>query len=223
VAGQADDYYVRRWQDFQRLERIRSHWWWRPGWALGRSLYTWYLTFEDAVEVHRLAAACQQWIALPTLDPVAPDGLHMTLQPIGFTDEVPAPDIDAIADTAAVLCASLAPFELTLAPVDADRETVLLRVRPWEPVQRLRLALREAIAAVRGPERVPGPVEGFAPHVTLCYCNAEADAAPLRTLLRSLPDTGPVSTTVRAASLVRLNRDENVYRWTAVARVALTG
>jgi len=26
---------------------MRRHWWWRPGWAPGRRLYAWHLTFGD--------------------------------------------------------------------------------------------------------------------------------------------------------------------------------
>ncbi|MGH3777668.1 MAG: hypothetical protein ACRDRR_18385 [Pseudonocardiaceae bacterium] len=34
---------------------MRDHWWW-PGWRVGRSSYTWHVTFDDQPAVHRLAA-----------------------------------------------------------------------------------------------------------------------------------------------------------------------
>ena len=27
-------------------DRMTSHWWWRPGWSVGRAVYTWYVTFD---------------------------------------------------------------------------------------------------------------------------------------------------------------------------------
>ncbi len=35
---------------------MRDHWWWRPGWRVGRSFYAWHVTFDDQPAVRRLAA-----------------------------------------------------------------------------------------------------------------------------------------------------------------------
>ncbi len=223
MPSRENEYYARRWQDFQRLDRMHDHWWWRPGWTIGLSFYTWHITFENSPDVHHLAAAYQQRITLPSLDPVPPEGLHMTLQGVGFTHDVTASDIEAITAEATARCATLSPFLLTLGPADGDLEGVPLAVRPWEPVERLRLAIRDAIAAVWGADQVPEPADGFHPHVTLFYSNTQADPAPLRALLAELRDTPPVDTSVRAVSLIRLDRDEKVYRWTTVAAVPFSG
>jgi len=221
--GPEDDYYTQRWQQFQHLDRMRDHWWWRPGWHTGRSFYTWHITFENAPAVHQLAAAYQQHIALPTLDPVPAEGLHMTLQGIGFTDEVPAADLRTITAEASRRCAALPPFTLTLGPADGDPEGVPLAVHPWKPVQQLRHTLRQAIAAARGPDRVPEPADQFHPHLTLFYSNTTTDPAPLRALLTELHTTPPVTTTIDTVSLIQLNRDTKVYRWTTITALPLTG
>ena len=35
---------------------MRDHWWWRPGWRVGRSFYTWHVTFADQTAVAGLVA-----------------------------------------------------------------------------------------------------------------------------------------------------------------------
>jgi hypothetical protein len=40
----------------ETAQAMRDHWWWRPGWGVGRSFYTWHITFDDQPAVDRLAA-----------------------------------------------------------------------------------------------------------------------------------------------------------------------
>src|ERR671916_565238 len=109
---------------------MRDHWWWRPGWRMGRSFYTWHVTFDDQPAVHRLAADYAPVLNdLPPLDPIPARWLHLTIQGIGFTDEVNRADVDAIADTARERCAVLAPFTIALGPARVDPEALLLPVR----------------------------------------------------------------------------------------------
>jgi hypothetical protein len=69
--------------------RLRDHWWPRPGWRPGRLSHTWHLTFDDAPELHRLATACQHALRpLPGRNTVPSRWLHLTLQSVGFDDEV---------------------------------------------------------------------------------------------------------------------------------------
>jgi hypothetical protein len=90
-------------------QSMRDHWWWRPGWRVGRSFYTWHVTFDDQPAVHRLAADYASVLSdLPTLDPIPVRWLHLTMQGIGFTDEVDRADVDAIADAARDHCAAIA-------------------------------------------------------------------------------------------------------------------
>jgi 2'-5' RNA ligase len=222
-ASESDTVDALRWQHLLALDRTIDHWYWRPGWRIGRRFYTWHLTFEDTPEVQRLATLYQSKIDLPFLDPVPLDGLHLTLQGIGFTDEVGHDDLAAMSAAAQVRCAELAPMELRIGPADADEQGVPLALRPWEPLRELRAALRHAIADVWGSERVPDAAEGFHPHITVFYSNAIADPTPLRERLTELRDTPPVRATIRRVSLIELGRDDKVYRWSTVANVALTG
>lgn len=89
-----------RWASYARLDRIRDHWYWRPGWRIGRSFYTWHLTFADAGNLHRLADTVRTTLDLPILSPVPDDGLHLTIQGFGFADEVNDGDLSAVIDAA---------------------------------------------------------------------------------------------------------------------------
>jgi 2'-5' RNA ligase len=194
-------------------QSMRDHWWWRPGSRVGRSFYTWHVTFDDQPAVHRLAADYTPVLNdLPTLDPIPVRWLHLTIQGIGFTDEVNRADVDAIAGAARDRCAALAPFTITLGPARVDPEALLLPVRPAEPVIRLRAALRAAIADAWGPDNVPEDPHGFHPHVSLAYSNTIGPAEPItqRLAARSLT---VAEITVRRAALIDLNRDHRVYEW----------
>src|SRR4051794_39008380 len=99
------------------LERMRDHWWWRPGWRVGRSFYTWHITFTDQPAAAQLVADYAPMLAqLPQLEPVPLEWLHLTMQGIGFTDEVDRADVDRIVDAAHKRCAELEPFAVTIGP-----------------------------------------------------------------------------------------------------------
>lgn len=64
-------------------------------------MYTWHVTFASHPEVSELAARVQTPLAaLPGLDLIPGRWLHLTMQGIGFTDEVPEADIALIAEGA---------------------------------------------------------------------------------------------------------------------------
>jgi 2'-5' RNA ligase len=211
-----DDHYAARAASFADLERMRDHFWWRPGWRVGRSHYTFHVTFDRSPAVVELARHYRDRLTLPSIDPVPDEGLHLTMQGVGFTDEVSRDDISAIAEAARVRCARLTPFEVELGPVDADPEGVMFNVRPWSGFEEVRATVREAIADVWGAERVPEPADGFVPHVTVAYSNSSVPAGPLReALARVEPVT--LAVPIRSVQLIDLNRDEKVYRWSTVA------
>ena len=203
------------------VQAMRDHWWWRPGWRVGRSFYTWHVTFDDQPAAHQLAADYAPMLKdLPTLDPIPVRWLHLTMQGIGFTDEVDRADVDAIVTAARGRCAELAPFTITLGPARVDSEALTLPVRPAERVARLRAALRTVIADVRGAGNMPEEPDDFRPHVSLAYSNAAGPAAPIAQRLRALQATS-AEITIRRATLIDLNRDHKVYQWTDIAAAEL--
>jgi 2'-5' RNA ligase len=208
-----------RWQEYQNLAQLREHWYWRPGWRSGRSFYTWHLTFDGSTKVHDLVHRLQGELGDPALDLVPMDGLHLTMQGLGFTDEVSEDDLAAIVRAVRDRCRELAPFGVNLGPVDPDAEGIGLLIDPWTPVEHLRRTIRSAISSVWGD--VPEAEEGFRPHVTIAYSGADAPAGEIRERLAALQDLPPAATEVRQVQLIALRRDERVYRWDVTATVPL--
>lgn len=203
-------------------DSTRSHWWWRPGWRTGRAFYTWHITFDGATDVHRLVQACQQrLVAISGLDPIPSQWLHLTVQGIGFTDEIEVGAVDQIATAAAERLASLPAFEVSLRDLSIEPEVVRFEVKPVEPLVRLRSEVRAAIADVLGAEAVPESADGFRPHLSVAYSGA--DGVALSDVAAALGDDeiGTASTTVEGASLLVLNRDQHCYQWSVHSRSAL--
>lgn len=200
-----------------------DHWWWRPGWKVGRSFYTWHVTFDENPEVQSLLEHYSPTLErFPGLDPVGISGLHLTVQGVGFTDEVPQDDALAIASRAVTLVSKLEPFELQIGPAFVDPETVQTLISPLEGLEQIRNSIREAIGETWGPEKIPEKAEGFRPHVTLAYSNSSWNSEGIRSAIDELPPYS-VTVTVSSVSLIDLNRDAKRYEWTEVARATLNG
>jgi 2'-5' RNA ligase len=215
------DSFTARWDEFERLDRLVSHWWWRPGWAVGRAFYTWHLTFDDATAapLHDLVGRLHDGLAgIEGLDLIPQRWLHLTMQGLGFTDEVADDDVDAITRAGAKRLAAVPAFDLTLGPIEADDEATGLLVRPWAAVAAVRDSIREAIADVW--DEVPESPE-FHPHVSIAYSNANVPTGPIRDRVAPLRDLESVTIPIAAAQLIRLNRDNQMYEWDVVANLQL--
>jgi 2'-5' RNA ligase len=206
---------------------MRRHWWWRPGWRPGRRQYAWHLTFgEQAVsrgraELRRVAGDYQGRLAgLPGLDLVPFELLHLTVQAVGFADEVGAGDLERIVAAVRHRCAALAPPRLTLGPAQLQAEGVWLPVSPQAAVRRVQAAVRAGIAEAWGAARVPEPAGRFTPHVSLAYSNTDGPDEPFAATLASM---APRSAIVELAAIqaISLGRDEHLYRWDTLATVLL--
>jgi 2'-5' RNA ligase len=206
---------------------MRRHWWWRPGWRPGRRLYAWHLTFGDQTisrgqaDLRRVVGDYQARLAkLPGLDLVPAEWLHLTMQPVGFVDEVGADDAERIVVAVRRRCAALAPMTLRLGPAVLQAEGVWLRVAPPAAVRRVRAAVRAGIAEVWGTPRVPEAACDFTPHVSLAYSDTDGPSEPYAAALAGVR---PRSTAVELAAIqaIALGRDTHLYRWEALATVPL--
>jgi 2'-5' RNA ligase len=157
---------------------------------------------------------------LPGLDLVPFQWLHLTMQPLGFLDEVDAGDLERVVAAVGRRCAALAPVRLTLGPAQLQAEGVWLRVAPAAAVRRVRAAVRAGIAEVWGAARVPEPAGSFTPHVSLAYSKTDGPSEPYAAALAAV---GPRSATVQLAAIqaISLGRDTHRYRWETVATVPL--
>lgn len=203
--------------DEQQL--MADHWWWRPGWRDGRRFYTWHLTFDGAHDVHRLARAYRDGLAkVDGLDLIPDRWLHLTMQGLGFVDEVDQASVDAIVAAARARLATVEPFTITLDRPRITPEAIRWEADPQEPVAAVRDAVRAAIAEVWA--EVPEIAGGFAAHVSIAYSNATGPAAPAQAALDAV-EAAPASTLVRGVELIRLGRDRRMYEWETYATVPL--
>jgi hypothetical protein len=182
-------------------------------------MYTWHFTFDGQTALHELVDAYQQRLAgMPGLDPIPRQWLHLTTQGIGFTDEVPEADVDAIIEASRERLADVPRAVVKMGPAVVDPEVVRLEVRPVDALTPVRRALRDAIAVVRGAEQV-GESDDWTPHVSVAYSNA---AGPMEPYLKVLdPPLEPVSLEIPHVQLIVLERDTHLYQWQTRAVIAL--
>ena len=201
-------------------DHMADHWRWRSGWRPGRRKYTWYFTFGGHQEVRDLAAGYQARLAaLPGLDPIPARWLHLTVQGVGFTDEVSDEDVTALLAASAGRLKDFAAQRVTLGPALVAPEAILLEVMPTDGLAAIRHELREAIADVLGPARLAGTAE-WMPHVSVAYSHGTAPMAPY---LAAVADGGTAETVLSTVELMVLGRDHRLYEWTTRGKAQLTG
>ncbi|MFE0357520.1 2'-5' RNA ligase family protein [Streptomyces nigra] len=199
---------------------MRNHWWWRPGWNVGRRFYTWHLTFEGQQDVHRLAAEYRSALAPlePALTLIPDQWLHLTMQGINFIDEIDETDVDAVVAAARPRLAAIPAFDAQFGPAIIDPEAVLLPAQPSEPVRAVRNAVRAAIADVLSD--VPEQADGFRPHMSVAYSAADGPKAPIVEALAAF-DAEPAHARITTAELIVIHRDNQMYEWEPYATVPL--
>ncbi|MFD3590855.1 2'-5' RNA ligase family protein [Streptomyces sp. NPDC058683] len=201
-------------------ETMRNHWWWRPGWSVGRRFYTWHLTFEGQDDVHRLATEYRSALVPlgDILTPIPDQWLHLTMQGIDFVGETKEQDVNAIVEAAHTRLAAVPAFDLRIGPEALDPEAVLLHVHPDSPVRAVRNTIRNAIGDVLG--EIPEKAEGFTPHVSVAYSAHDGPASPIAQVLDGLSLT-PAQARIDTAELIVIHRDNQMYEWEPFAKVPL--
>ncbi|MGW3344875.1 2'-5' RNA ligase family protein [Nonomuraea rubra] len=209
----------------RNVDEVRSHWWPREGWRPGRLVYTWHLTFEHAPQLHHLAERYQKALApVGSHNPVPAQWLHLTLQGVGWADEVDNELLDRVTDTVGARLAKLAPAELTFHRPVVMGEGIALAPTPAEPLHEIWSEIRSGIAEVTGEATTAAEqLRGFRPHVSLTYINAPGPAQPYAEALSSV-EAEPVKVVADRVALIVQNRvlePEWVYRWNTHAVVPL--
>lgn len=195
-----------------------DHWWWRPGWGVGRRFYAWHVNgFGEAL--HRLVGVYQRELStVAGLDLIPGEWLHLTMQGVGFVEDVLPRQVDALRAAARRRLGDLDTVTVRLHRPVVHPEAVLLPAVPDGPLQTIRYAVRAAIGDVFGA--VPENADGYHPHISLAYSNADQPAAPiLEALDRATP--APVDLTIGSVSLIELHRDNRLYEWQTVERIPL--
>lgn len=198
---------------------MRDHWWWRPGWKVGRRMYTWHFTFDGQADLHRLVREYQERLeGLPGLDPVPERWLHLTTQGLGFVEEMPDGVVNEVVDKVRSRLVGVPPVSVGVGPAIVDPEVVRLRVQPAAALVLIRTAIREVIAEVTGSV---GESQAWNPHISVAYSSAEGPLAPAAAVLAD--ELPPVQVTIERVQLIVLGRDEHCYTWDTKATVVLGG
>lgn len=206
--------------DTNDLPLLRNHWWPRPGWHPGRVMLTWHLTFEHAKDLRHLVSAYQHELErLPGLNLVPLEWLHLTIQGVGYTDELSDEQLRTVTSAVRAEIAKLTAFNITFGRPVVFGEAIAIRPQPIDRLQQLWTAIRCGIANAMGATAIPTSPEqthGFRPHISIAYSNTDTDAELYTKALDTI-QPAPALATVTQVSLIRQERrlaPEWIYRWT---------
>lgn len=201
------------------VPEVKNHWWWRPGWRTGRHFYACHVTFDHEPEVQELVRAYQEPLKpLSGLDLIPTNWLHLTMQGIGFVDEVSTDEIQAITESISEKLASLQQPTATFARPVVQSEAILIPALPVDVLDEVRANVHDAIADVLGIERTPDAdlvkaFQGYRPHVSIAYVNVPGKSEPYIEALRGV-SLDPVTVPIRNVSVLTFHRDDRMYEWT---------
>jgi 2'-5' RNA ligase len=196
----------------------RRHWRGRPGWHTGQDFYACFLTLEDQPELRGLIRRYQDSLrGMPHLDLIAPRWLHITMQGIGFADDISPAGLAAVTQRIGERLRGMHPPAVTFHRPTIRPAAVFLTAEPAGPLYEMRLAIHRAVASATGPGQFdePAPEPGrFVPHVSIAYASGDGPAPPVAEALRGTAAEA-VTATFRTASLLVFRRDRHEYGWTS--------
>jgi 2'-5' RNA ligase len=210
----------------QPAGRIANHWYPRAGWRPGRLFDTWHVLFNDAPEVRELAGRSRDVIRdLPNLNMVPDEWLHMTIQGVGWSDELTDTQLDAVIQCAKENLRDFDRRTVRFGPPLVKGEALVLPAAPIAYLDELRNRLRAAIEQALGspPWVAVEQRHGFLPHVSIAYARCDADAAPYARALGAA-SPGVVEAPLRHVALIRQVRHFEPdwrYTWQEHMRVEL--
>lgn len=200
------------------FERTQNHWWWRDGWGPGTRYLTWHLTFEEATDLHDVAARAGAALrAVRGVDVVPVPWLHLTMTGMGFADDFAPSAVQANADAGIARAETVAVEPLVFDRLFLYQEGICLSATaPW--LQELKALQGELVRAAGGT--APRDDEPFHPHVSLAYFSGEISEHALHAALDRAA-IGPVVVPSPRLSLIELGRDDRVYTWRVIAQRTL--
>jgi 2'-5' RNA ligase len=188
---------------------------------VGRRFYAFHVTFEDQPALYQLADAYRTALAdRPAVTLIPDQWLHLTMQGIGFTDEVPLTTAVRIAEQGRAILADMPEFEVEFGDIVVSDEAIVLPAEPAEPLQQLRTATRTAIGRVFGDDQVPEDPDRYRPHVSVGYIAADGPANPYLIAVQAVR-RDPVRVRISHVDLIEMHRDHRMYEWALVSPLPL--
>jgi hypothetical protein len=204
-----------------------NHWSDLPEWRDDRRLWAVYLTFPGESELHQAVLRYQDTIRdVPGLDLIDLRWLHLTLQGIAFVDEIEWADVEEIRRRLAeAMPRPGLPRTVSALPPAIDHDSISMTVRPADELVALRADLVSTIRTVLGDRtlyRLPEPVGGFRPHISIAYANRDLPGVGAEITARLAEAARePVELHLSHLSFLQLRRRQPRWVWTAEHRVPL--
>ena len=206
------------------LKSVQDHWWWRPGWRPGRHFYACHLIPDDIPPLRDLARTYQTATErFGFLDQIPAQWLHITMQGIGFVDEISANEIQEIHAKLTDLLQKTEQPTVTFHRPTIQKEALYLRALPKENLYELQVSMHHAVTSVLGPGKYAGGLlglEAFGPHLSFAYVNTGASADDIESVLDAV-EAEPVTVTFHKADLLVFHRDSRMYEWTSATPITI--
>lgn len=197
-------------------DSMRSHFWWRPGWAPGRAYLTWHVLPDPGVVEH--VGVLQERIAdVGNLALVPAARLHITGPGVGFVDAVPADRAAAMVEAARAAATRTQPFTARVHDPYFGSEGVYLPIDAPQ-LSELRDLLRAAMRTA-GIDPPGSDDEPYFPHVSIAYATGSGSRGAVAERIGTPPE--PPELVVTAAHLLALRMEPAGYDWEVLATAPL--
>ncbi|MEU8422313.1 2'-5' RNA ligase family protein [Micromonospora sp. NPDC048835] len=208
----------------EHVGTMQDHWWWRPGWQKGRHFYACHFAVGEHAELVKLVQLYQQALEpFPGLDPIPASWLHMTMQGIGFVDELSDAQTVKLEEVIRRRVAKIPTPVVTFHRPVVRAEAVYLPGLPPEPIRAVRDAVRIAIGGVLGQDHVelaPEHVPVYRPHVSVAYSNSAQAAEPIADAISGV-EAAPVTVSLSHVGLLEFHRDNRMYEWNQAVQIPI--
>ncbi|MER7164730.1 2'-5' RNA ligase family protein [Micromonospora sp. NPDC000207] len=205
----------------EHVEAMQDHWWWRPGWRVGRRFYACHFELGAQSALVDLVARWQVVLRdFSGLDLIPGRWLHLTTEGIGFVDEVGSDEVVELRQQLSVRLAALSTPVVTFHRPVVRPEAVYLPATPVESIEAVRSTIRDVVTEVLGDDRVEATPAQFRPHVSIAYSNTGQPSRPIAEAL-SRVDVDPVTVALDRIGFLEFHRDYRMYEWTTVERLGI--
>lgn len=161
-------------------------------------------------------------VDLPGFDLMPLEWMHILVQEVGFTDDVPDEQLEQVLDATRSRLAEIPPPALVFQHALVLPESLALPAEPQSTLVDLRSAVRDETGKALGDSGVPAPPEELHQHVSLAYSTTDGPAVfAIATLGATVVDA--VTVRVPELALVKLSRDHSAPEWETVERVPFGG